>query len=436
MISGVVAIVGTPNAGKSTLFNRFIGSRFAIVDETPGLTRDRIYGKVTWLTKVFRLIDTGGIQIENKPFQQEIRAQTEIAIQEADVILFVVDGKVGLTRDDRLVASLLFKSHKKVILAVNKIDDSQAKYNFHEFHQLGLGDPLPVSGAHGIGIGDLLDAIVKALPENKEIEDYEGKIKFSFVGRPNVGKSSLVNAVLNEERVIVSPIAGTTRDAIDTSFKKNGKDYVVIDTAGLKRRGKIYEAIDKYAALRALRAIDRSDVVLCVIDAEAGITEQDKHIAGYAFEAKKAMILVVNKWDAVKAAEKNMDDYRKKVREQFQFVDFAPIVFVSAKNKSRIDTIFQSLDTVYEGYTNRVNTSLLNGVFVEAQLTNQTPDFNGGRLKIYYVNQVSAMPPTFVMFVNDPHYLHFSYQRYLENKLRSAFNFEGTPIVLIARERK
>jgi GTPase len=436
MIAGVIAIVGSPNAGKSSLFNRFIGSRLSIVDDLPGLTRDRLYGKVTWLTKDFRIIDTGGIQIENKPFQIEIRAQVEIAIKEADAILFVVDGQLGITRDDRQVAKMLYQSKKKIIVAVNKIDSKESLPDVSEFYQLGFGEPIAVSGVHGIGIGDVLDAMVKALPIDKEVEDYEGLIKFCVVGRPNVGKSSLVNAILNEERVIVSPIEGTTRDAIDTTFKKENQGYVVIDTAGLKRRGKIYEAVDKYAALRALRAIDRSDIALLVIDAERGITEQDKHIAGYAFDARKAMMIVVNKWDAVPASERNMDAYKKKVQAEFQFLDFAPIVFVSAKNKSRIETIFQHIHQIYEAYHHRVNTSLLNGIIIEAQLMNQTPDFNGGRLKIYYANQVSVAPPTFVLFVNSPEYLHFSYARYLENRLRSSFNFMGTPIVLIARERK
>jgi GTP-binding protein len=436
MIAGVIAIVGSPNAGKSSLFNRFIGSRLSIVDDLPGLTRDRLYGKVTWLTKDFRIIDTGGIQIENKPFQIEIRAQVEIAIKEADAILFVVDGQLGITRDDRQVAKMLYQSKKKIIVAVNKIDSKESLPDVSEFYQLGFGEPIAVSGVHGIGIGDVLDAMVKALPTDKEVEDYAGLIKFCVVGRPNVGKSSLVNAILNEERVIVSPIEGTTRDAIDTTFKKENQGYVVIDTAGLKRRGKIYEAVDKYAALRALRAIDRSDIALLVIDAERGITEQDKHIAGYAFDARKAMMIVVNKWDAVPASERNMDAYKKKVQAEFQFLDFAPIVFVSAKNKSRIETIFQHIHQIYEAYHHRVNTSLLNGIIIEAQLMNQTPDFNGGRLKIYYANQVSVAPPTFVLFVNSPEYLHFSYARYLENRLRSSFNFMGTPIVLIARERK
>lgn len=436
MIAGVIAIVGSPNAGKSSLFNRFIGSRLSIVDDLPGLTRDRLYGKVTWLTKDFRIIDTGGIQIENKPFQIEIRAQVEIAIKEADAILFVVDGQLGITRDDRQVAKMLYQSKKKIIVAVNKIDSKESLPDVSEFYQLGFGEPIAVSGVHGIGIGDVLDAMVKALPTDKEVEDYEGLVKFCVVGRPNVGKSSLVNAILNEERVIVSPIEGTTRDAIDTTFKKENQGYVVIDTAGLKRRGKIYEAVDKYAALRALRAIDRSDIALLVIDAERGITEQDKHIAGYAFDARKAMMIVVNKWDAVPSSERNMDAYKKKVQAEFQFLDFAPIVFVSAKNKSRIETIFQHIHQIYEAYHHRVNTSLLNGIIIEAQLMNQTPDFNGGRLKIYYANQVSVAPPTFVLFVNSPEYLHFSYARYLENRLRSSFNFMGTPIVLIARERK
>jgi GTP-binding protein len=435
MIDGVLAIVGSPNVGKSTLFNRIIGDRLAIVDDTPGLTRDRLYGKAHWLLKDFRVIDTGGIQIENAGYQTEIRAQVAIAIEEADVILFVVDGQVGVTRDDQAVARLLYKSKKPVVLAVNKIDDGQFIGDVNDFYQLGFGTPIAVSSTHGIGIGDMLDAIVKLLPSEPQ-EDYEGSICFSVVGRPNVGKSSLVNAILKQERVIVSDREGTTRDAIDTAFKHEERAYVVIDTAGLRKRGRIFEAVDKYAALRALKAIDRSDVVLLVIDGEQGIIEQDKHVAGYAFEAHKAIIIVVNKWDLVKKDQSAMADFSKKVRDEFKFLDYAPIVFVSAKNKTRIATIFDSLIVAYEGYNTRVATSLLNDIIQDAQIMNPTPHFNGGRLKIYYANQVDVKPPTFVLFVNEPDYMHFSYKRYLENRLRETFHFEGSPINLITRIRK
>lgn len=435
MISGVLAIVGSPNVGKSTVFNRIIGDRMAIVDDIPGLTRDRLYGKAHWLTKEFRVIDTGGIQIENAGYQKQIRAQVQIAIEEADVILFVVDGQVGLSRDDLAVAKLLYKAKKPVVLAVNKIDDGQFIGDINEFYQLGFGNPIAISSTHGIGIGDMLDAAIKLMGDHT-IEDYEGSLSFSVIGRPNVGKSSLVNAILNTDRVIVSDIEGTTRDAIDTTFKREGRDYVVIDTAGLKKRGRIFEAVDKYAALRALKAIDRSDVVLLVIDGNEGIREQDKHVAGYAHDAHKAIIIVVNKWDLVLKDQTAMADFTKKIRDEFKFLDYAPIVFVSAKNKTRINFIFENLIIAYEGYTLRVATSLLNDIIQDAQIMNPTPHFNGGRLKIYYANQVDIKPPTFVLFVNNPDFMHFSYKRYLENRLRDTFHFEGSPIHLITRERK
>lgn len=435
MSVGIVAIVGAPNVGKSTIFNRIVGERKSIIDDQPGVTRDRIYAKASWLGKEFRLIDTGGVEIANRPFQDQIRAQVEIAIEEADVIVFVADGKVGITNDDRIVAKMLYKVDKKIILAVNKIDDGYHAGDINEFYSLGLGDPIAVSGAHGIGIGDVLDSIIQSLPD-KNINDYDGQICFSFIGRPNVGKSSLVNAILNQSRVIASPIEGTTRDAIDTSFKRDGRDYVVIDTAGLKKRGRIYEAIDKYAALRALAAIDRSDIVLLVIDAIDGVREQDKNVASYAIEAKKAMIIVVNKWDAVEKDQHTMAEFSKKVREHFKFIDYVPIVFVSAINKSRINSIFQAIDVAYDSYHSHISTSVLNEIMQDAQIMNPPPHFNGGRLKILFANQVGECPPTFVLFVNDPHYMHFSYERYLENRIRNAFELEGSPIKFVLRERK
>lgn len=430
-----MAIVGSPNVGKSTVFNRIIGSRKAIVNDEAGVTRDRLYGKGEWLTKEFTVIDTGGVEINNAPFQVQIRAQVEIAIDEADVVLFVTDGLLGVTNDDLLVAKMLRKAKKNVVLAVNKIDDISRIDLLNDFYSLGLGDPIALSSTHGIGVGDVLDKIIHLLPEKEDVE-YQNAISFSIIGRPNVGKSSLTNALLNQDRVIVSNIEGTTRDAIDTPFSKDEQDFVVIDTAGLKKRGKIFEAVDKYAAIRALAAIERSDVVVSVIDAEEGIQQQDKHVAGFAYEANKAMVIVVNKWDLVKKSETAMVEFTKKIRDEFKFLDFASIVFLSAKNKSRINTLLPEIVKAYDSYQRRVSTSVLNDIIEDAQIINPTPSFNGGRLKIYFANQVAIKPPTFVLFCNDPSYMHFSYQRYLENRLRSSFDFEGTPIKIICRERK
>ncbi len=432
MIDGVVAIVGRPNVGKSTLFNRMIEERRSIVDDQPGVTRDRIYGVAKWLTREFRVIDTGGIELADRPFQEQIRAQAQIAIEESDVIVFVVDGRRGMDDDDLFVVKMLNKSGKPILLAVNKIDDVSKQLNIYEFYNLGIGDPIAISSVHGIGVGDLMDKIVSLLPRTEQ-ELPEGIIKFCFIGRPNVGKSSLVNAVLNEERVIVSPIEGTTRDAIDTTFNYEGRDYVVIDTAGLKKRGRIFESVDKYAALRALSAIDRSDIAVLVIDAETGIREQDKNVVGYALESKKAIVLAVNKWDTIVKDDKTMSDYTKKLRAEFQFLDYAPIVFLSALHKSRLHTLFNAILQAFESYTKRVVTSTLNHVVLDAQMSNPAPDFNGGRLRIKYAAQVGIRPPTFVLFVNEPENLHFSYQRYIENQLRYAFGFEGTPLTIVAR---
>lgn len=431
----VVAIVGTPNVGKSTIFNRIVGERISIIHDERGVTRDRIYAKAEWLTRKFNVIDTGGIELVKSAFQEQIRAQVEIAIEEADVIVYVGDGPLGITTDDREIANLLYRTNKPVIVAVNKIDGIEHHYLIQDFYSLGLGDPIPISGAHGIGIGDLLDEIIKVLPE--ETADFEEEvISFAIIGQPNVGKSSLVNAILNRERVIVTAIEGTTRDAINTPFRRNDKDYVVIDTAGLKKRGKIYESVDKYAALRAFSAISKADLVLFVIDAEAGIREQDKHVVGYAIDEKKAIIIVVNKWDAVPKDDKTMKEFTDKVRREFKFIEYAPIVFVSALTKLRIDQIFTQIDFVNDAYRRRVETNLLNEVVHRAQLYNDPPVFNGGRLKIYYANQVSVKPPTFVFFVNNPEFVHFSYERYLENQIRDAFDFDGTPLRFIFRERK
>ncbi len=435
MIRGIVAIVGRPNVGKSTIFNRMIGERKSIVEDTPGVTRDRIYGKVEWLTQEFRLIDTGGIQLADQPFQEEIRMQVEIAIDESDVIIFVVNGKEGITNDDEYIARMLQRSDKPVILAVNKIDNAEMQNNIYEFYNLGIGDPIALSGAHGIGIGDILDEMVKVIPP-KHVDDYEGMTKFCLIGRPNVGKSSLVNALLKQERSIVSQIEGTTRDAIDTPFQHDGKDYVVIDTAGIRKRGKVYEAIEKYSVLRAMSAIERSDVVLVVLDGEQGIREQDKHVAGYAHEAGKGVIIVYNKWDTVEKDEQTMNLITKKLRQDFIYLDYAPVVFVSAKSGQRVNTLLPLIEEVHESALLRIPTNILNEVIMDAQLMTPPPTHKGQRLKIYYASQVAVAPPTIVLFVNDPQLLHFSYQRYLENRLREAFGFKGTTMRIIARERK
>lgn len=435
MSKGIVAIVGSPNVGKSTLFNRIIGQRSAIVDDQAGITRDRLYGRANWLTKDFTLIDTGGIEIRNAPFQKQIRAQVEIAMEEADVILYVADGKIGVTEDDRFACKMLYKSHKPVILAVNKIDNAEQLPQLSEFYALGIGEPTAISSSHGIGIGDLLDRIIATLPDRKQ-KEYNDAICFSLIGRPNVGKSSLTNAILNQDRVIVSDIEGTTRDSIDTPFKRDDQNYVVIDTAGLKKRGKIFEAVDRYAALRALSSVSRSDVVLLVLDASEGILAQDKHIVGYAMEENKAIVIVVNKWDLVEHGEKSMQEFAKKIRAEFKFLDYAPIVFVSAKDKTRIQTIFPEIVQAYRSYHFRAGTSLLNDIVSEAQILNPTPVFNGGRLKIYFASQVDVCPPTFVLSVNNADYMHFSYRRFLENRLRESFEFTGSPIKIVCRNRK
>lgn len=433
-MAGVVAIVGRANVGKSTIFNRMVGERISIVEDVAGVTRDRIYAKASWLTKEFSVIDTGGIELENASFTTQIKMQAEIAIEEADVIVFVVNGREGITKEDEYVARLLQKSRKPIILVVNKIDDNQFRDYIYEFYALGVGDPIPVSGSHGIGIGDLLDQIINQLDLQDE-ETNEDEISFSIIGRPNVGKSSLTNAILGEERVIVSNIEGTTRDAIDTPFVKDGQKYRVVDTAGMRKKGKVYENIEKYSILRALTSIEKSDVILVVIDGETGIREQDKHVAGYAHEAGKGVVIVYNKWDLVDKDEKTMQKKQKEIYEQFKYLDYARIVFTSAKTGQKVDQIFPLIQESYENSRKRVQTSVLNDVLVDAQLMNPTTTFNGGRLKIFYANQVAVCPPTFVLFSNDPQYLHFSYKRYLENRLREAFGFEGTPIHIICRKR-
>lgn len=436
MANPVVAIVGRPNVGKSTLFNRIVGERISIVEDVPGVTRDRIYSKAEWLDRHFHLIDTGGIAFDDHDILLEhIRHQAELAIDEADVIIFVVDTTTGITSTDEEVAKMLFRSKKPIVLGVNKADNPERLNQMYEFYSLGFGEPIGISSVHGLGIGDLLDEVIKHFPEDTEAEYDEDTIRISLIGRPNVGKSSLVNALLGEERVIVSDIAGTTRDAIDTLLTREGQDFVLIDTAGMRKKGKVYEATEKYSVLRALRAIERSDVCIIVINAEEGIIEQDKKIAGYAHEAGRAVIIVVNKWDAIEKDDKTLHQFERTVREHFLFMDYAPILFVSAKTKQRIHQILPKAKDVADQHAMRIPTNVLNDLIHEATTVTPPPSDKGRRLKINYVTQVSVKPPTFVLFVNDVELLHFSYQRFLENRIREAFPFEGTPIRLIARNK-
>lgn len=429
-----VAIVGRPNVGKSSLFNRIVGQRISITDDVSGVTRDRIYAQAVWLTRRFSLIDTGGIDVVDAPFLSQIKMQAQIAMDEADAIIFVVDGKNGVTDGDEYIAKTLYRTNKPVILAVNKIDDINQIANTYDFYQLGFDEPIAISTQHGIGIGDLLDKVISYMED--EVEPYDNDtIKISIIGRPNVGKSSLTNAILGNDRVIVSPISGTTTDAIDTPFVRDGKKYVVIDTAGIKKRGKVYESVDKYSVLRALTAIDRSDICLIVIDGEEGVIEQDKHVAGYAFEANKAVVIVVNKWDAVEKDDKTMQKMEKDIRDNFKFLDFAPIVFVSALEKSRIHTIFSEIDVAYANYQKEISTSILNDLMHDAVAMNPTPIHNRGKASFNYATQVAIKPPTFVLFVNNPDFVHFSYLRYLNNQFRSAIDFTGTPIKIILRRK-
>lgn len=432
----LVAVVGRPNVGKSTIFNRIIGQRLAIVEDKPGITRDRLYARAEWNGRFFHLIDTGGIEVYGADeLLKSVRAQAELAIEEADVILFVTDLRAGITGDDEEVARMLYRSGKPVVLVVNKVDNDRMAAEIYDFYQLGFGDPYPVSGAHGTGFGDLLDAVVGLLPE-KEDDDYgDDVIKVALIGRPNVGKSSLVNAILGEERVIVSDIAGTTRDAVDTPFEKDGQKYVLIDTAGMRKRGRVYEKAEKYSVMRALAAIERADVALIVLNGEEGIIEQDKHIAGYAHEAGKASILVVNKWDAVDKDDKTMQRMTRDIRDQFQFMDYAPIVFVSALTGQRLSRLFPVIDTVAEQHAMRIATPVLNDLIADATAANPPPTDRGKRLRINYGTQVAVKPPAFVLFVNDPELMHFSYERYLENRIRAAFAFEGTPIRIMVRKK-
>ena len=424
-----VALVGKPNVGKSTIFNKLIGKKVSIIEDTPGVTRDRIYGEVYYNEYKFHVIDTGGIDVSKELFNDEIKVQTQIAIDEADIILFVVDGLEELNINDYTIRDMLMKSGKKVIVVVNKIDNVKRNDNVYNFYELGFSDVIGVSGEHNLGFRELLDLIVKDFNKNLQTEEDDESIKFAIIGRPNVGKSSLLNAILNENKAIVSNVAGTTRDAVDTPFNYEGKKCIAIDTAGIRKSGKIYENIEKYSVLRSLKAIERSDVCLLVINAEEGIIEHDKHIASYALESGKAIVIVVNKWDTVK--DKNdINTYTKLVREEFKFISYAPIVFLSALTKKRIHTLMPEIIKVYENNRKEIKTSILNDVIREAVFLNEPPSYKGRRLKIYFVNQSGTRPPKFTLNVNSKGLVHFSYERYLENKLRESFDLEGTPIIL------
>ena len=423
----VVALVGRPNVGKSTLFNKLVGKKVSIIEDTPGITRDRIYGNVKYGDYNFHLIDTGGIDLSEMDFNDDIKVQAELAIDEADVVLFVVDGKEGLTSNDYTVKEMLKKCSKKVIVVVNKVDSKLATDNQYSFYELGFENYMFVSAEQNIGIDDLLKEITSDFQEYEEEYD-ENTIKFSLIGRPNVGKSSLANAILNEDRIIVSNVAGTTRDAIDTPFTYYGEKFVVIDTAGMRKKGKVYEAVERYSLLRSLKAIDRSDVCVIVINAEEGIIEHDKHIAGYALEAGKPVIIAVNKWDTVEDKDNKMKEFKQNIRNNFQFMDYAPIVFLSALTKKRIHTLIPEIKKAFENSKKEIKTSLLNDVIMDAYTLNLPPSYKGKRLKIYFASQVSTCPPTFDIQVNSKGLVHFSYERYLENKIRESFDFEGTPI--------
>jgi hypothetical protein len=425
-----VALVGRPNVGKSTLFNKIAGRRISIIEDTPGVTRDRIYANASYQGKEFNIVDTGGIDTETLTFNNEIKMQAEIAIKEADVIVFIVDGKEGITEGDKIVQEILRKANKKVIVAINKGDTNEAKENQYEFYELGFDDYVLISGIHNTGYIDLLDKITEDFKE--QIEDQDTRLKFSIIGRPNVGKSSLINALLNEERVVVSNIAGTTRDSIDSILKYNGEEYILIDTAGMRKKGKVYESIEKYSLLRSLEAIDRSDICLVVINAEEGIKEHDKHIAGYAIEKGKGIIFVVNKWDK---ATNTIDEFNIIMKNEFQFATYAKIVYLSALTKKRINTLMPEVLKVKEAIVREAKTSVLNDMIRDAYMLNMPPSYKGKRLKIYFVSQTGIKPPKFTFRVNDKGLVHFSYERYLENKIRENFNYEGTPIILQFKNR-
>ncbi|MDD7643508.1 MAG: ribosome biogenesis GTPase Der [bacterium] len=438
MSKPIVAIVGRPNVGKSTLFNALAGSRISIVQDTPGVTRDRIYADVSWLNYNFTMIDTGGIEPDSGDvILSQMREQAQIAIDTADVIIFIVDVRQGMQDADSKVADMLRRSHKPVILAVNKVDNfEKMMMDVYEFYNLGMGEPLPVSAASMLGIGDLLDEVVKHFPDRTGTDEEDDRPKIAVVGKPNVGKSSLVNRLTGDNRVIVSDIAGTTRDAIDTPVKYHGKEYVFIDTAGLRRKNKIKEEIERYSIIRAVTAVERADVVLLVIDATEGVTEQDAKIAGIAHERGKGIIIMVNKWDAVEKDDKTIYRHTEKIRQILSFLSYAEIMFISAKTGQRVQNVYDMIDMVIENNSMRIATGVLNEIVAEAVAMQQPPTDKGKRLKIYYVTQVSVKPPTFVIFVNDKELAHFSYVRYLENRIRDAFGFRGTSLKFIVRERK
>ena len=433
----VVAIVGRPNVGKSTLFNRLTRTHLAIIEDYPGVTRDRLYQDAEWNNRVFTLIDTGGIEVNSEDtILSKVRKQAQVAMEEADVIVFMCDIKAGVTIEDMEIAQMLRRTKKEVILAVNKVENFENTDDLYEFYQLGLGEPYPISASHGMNTGDLLDRLMELL-EQFDGDDYEPDIiKIAVVGRPNVGKSSLTNAILGQERSIVSNIPGTTRDAIDTSFERNGQRYVIIDTAVMRRKSKVAETTtERYSVIRSLRAIDRSDAVLMVINAEEGLIEQDKKIVGYAHEQGKAIILVVNKWDLIAKDDKTASVMEKKIRSELLFLQYAPMIFVSAETKQRVSRILDLVNGAVEQNAMRVHTSILNEIVRDAMQLNPPPSDKGKRLKIYYVTQSGVKPPTFVFFVNEPELMHFSYERFLENKIRENFGFEGTPICIVVKKR-
>ena len=427
-----IAIVGRPNVGKSTLFNKIVGRKVSIIEDIPGVTRDRIYQEASYRDKKFYLIDTGGIDVSKETFNEEIKIQAEIAINEADVVLFIVDGKEGITHNDLVVRDILRKSKKRVVVAINKVDVKEAQNHMYDFYELGFSSYIPISSIHNTGYVELMDTITMDFPDYYN-EEEDTRLKFSIIGRPNVGKSSLTNALLNEDRVVVSNISGTTRDSIDSIFKYHGEEYVLIDTAGMRKKGRVFESVEKYSLLRSLKSIDRSDICLVVINAEEGITEHDKHIAGYAIERGKGLIFVVNKWDTV--TDYSISEYTKLMRAEFQFATYAPIVFLSALTKKRIHTLMPEVIKVSENIKREIKTSILNDVILDAYQLNLPPSYKGKRLKIYFSSQTGVKPPKFTLRVNNKGLVHFSYERYLENKLRENFNLEGTPIILQFKNR-
>ncbi len=437
MAKPIVAIVGRPNVGKSTLFNRLAGGRIAIVDDRPGVTRDRLYFDTEWQNTVMTIVDTGGIDLveEESTILGQVRLQAAIAMEEADAIVFVVDGQVGLTAEDEALAVLLRRTKKPVIVCVNKTDNFVNNFNAVEFYSLGFGEPIAVSSLHGMNTGDLLDAVVKELPDTGEEFREPDVIRIAVIGRPNVGKSSLVNAIIGQNRTIVSDMAGTTRDAIDTPFKANGQNYIIVDTAGMRKRKNVEEGPERYSVIRALRAVDRSDVVLIVIDGSTGLTEQDKKIAGYADEAGRGLILVINKWDLIEKDQNTMHRMEKQLRQELGFLAYAPILFISALTKQRVSKLPELVSFVAEQQNHRVTTSVLNDVISQAVQLNPAPTDKGRRLKIFYCTQAGVKPPNFIFFVNEPELMHFSYLRYLENQIRKNFGFEGTPIRMTVRQK-